>query len=125
MIDVKVNLTIQLPGATMIPEKESLRYSKQLEREVPDWEKNDISQIELGDGKNTKIYKVFTRKSIPARQVIQLSEATYNYMVGNEKTKENKDLNWSNMSAKQRLIWHCNQIAESLGGKVINISIID
>lgn len=122
---IKVNLTIELKGATMISEKESLRYSKQLDKEVPDWEKNDISQIELQDGKNTKTYKVFTRKTIPARQVIQLSEDTYNYMVGNEKTRENKDLNWSNMSAKQRLIWHCNQIAEALGGKVINISVID
>lgn len=125
MIDVKVNLTIALQGSTMISKEESLRYSKQLGQYVPDYEKHDHFTIEVNSSKSkgTEILKVMTRKTKPARQVIQLSEDTYKYMIGS--TSPYGAEGWSNKSAKQRLYWHANQIAEALGGTLESLTIID
>lgn len=96
MIDIKVNLTITLPGRVKISEVE---VSKKLKD------------------------KVFKTKD--AKQVIKLSREAYNFMTSNYCPENFKSKNWSQMGKKARLETHLKEIAEALGGKMLSYQIFE
>lgn len=142
MTDVKVSLTIILPGRQMVSKEESLKSLNKVvtnskgkaikkngklmteEQLVPDFKKNTLTTLKVKDGKEFKTLKVYTRKCVPAKQVINLTEEAYKHMTSNFIPSEYKGI-WSSLSPNQRLKWHCEQIAQLLGGVVDSFQILD
>lgn len=143
MTNIKLSLNILLPGSTMFSEEES---SKQLTKPVknksgkvvrkkgkvltktytvPDFDKYDSFTLRLEQkGKAPEQIRVFTRKCKPARQVINMSEEAYQYMISKEQPAEFKGA-WNALTNYQKLLWYCNRIAASLGGKVESFQVLD
>ena len=143
MTNIKLSLSILLPGSTMFSEEES---SKQLTKPVknksgkvvrkkgkvltttitvPDFDKHDSFTLRLEQkGKAPEQIRVFTRKSKPARQVINMSDEAYQYMISKEQPAEFKGT-WNSLTIYQKLLWHCNRIAASLGGTVEDFQVLD
>lgn len=143
MTNIKLSLSILLPGSTMFSEEES---SKQLTKPVknksgkvvrkkgkvltktctvPDFDKHDSFTLRLEQkGKAPEQIRVFTRKSKPARQVINMSEEAYQYMISKEQPAEFKGT-WNSLTIYQKLLWHCNRVAATLGGTVEDFQVLD
>ena len=110
MSDVKVNLTIIVPGATMMSEQEC---SKQLRKpvinkkgkyagkqardkkgkllwyyeKVPDLTKYDKNELKVRSSEKkgeTEVLTYYTRKCREARQVINISQEAYDYFISSE-----------------------------------------
>lgn len=142
MNNIKVNLSILLPGSTMLSVDESTRIVEEPVRtpggrvkhqngqpvttqvKVMDVHKHNKFEIEVMNRGKKETIKVFTRKSKPAKQVIHLSEEAYEYMVDSETPYQYKGV-WKGLKPNERLRWHCNRIAESLGGTVDDIQVLD
>jgi len=124
MSTTKLSLTILVPGATMVSKEKSLKNFKKDNQEIIP-EVHDTLRISLREGPNEKVYTIKIRKSIPAKQVINMSEEAYNYFVSNEKPYNFKGTGWANLSRNERLFWHCSQIAASLGGIVDSFEVLD
>lgn len=142
MSTVKVNLSILLQGGTMLSVEESTRIieepvktpsgkikhqngqpvTKQIR--VIDTHKHDKFELELRDKFGKETIKVFTRKTKKARQIMHLNEDAYEYMTGPDCPPQFKGV-WRTLSKSERLRWHCNRIAESLGGTVESIQVLD
>lgn len=177
MNDVKVNLTILVPGANIMSEQEC---SKQLRKpvinkrgkyagkqardkngkllwyyeNVPDLTKYDRHDIKVRSKGEVEILTYYTRKSREVKQVINLSQEAYNYFISSEtphgyhaprsfkpyapikshldrKTKEWVDgtpINvqaWKAASLEQRLEWHLNSIATSMGGRIASYTVFN
>lgn len=123
MTNVKVNLSILLPGGTMLSVEESTRIAKDGTR-VIDTHKHNKFELDVLDRGRKQTIKVFTRKSKPVKQVMHLSEEAYDYMTGPEMPPKFKGV-WKGLKPHEKLRWHCNQIAESMGGTVDDIQILD
>jgi len=120
MSNIKVNLSILLQGSTMLSVEESTRIAKDGER-VIDTHKHEKLEITVGKGQTVK---VFTRKCKPAKQIIHLTEEAYEYMTGDNFPYQYKGV-WKALKPNEKLRWHCNRIAESLGGTVDSIMVLD
>lgn len=121
MIDTKLSLSILLPGGTMYSKEESFKNStKTIDgKENIDFRKFDSFSLKVwGENKKLETIKVFTRKSKPAKQVINMTEEAYNYFISQERPENyRQELGpWGKLTPKQRLNWHCANIANSLGG---------
>lgn len=113
MNDVKVNLTIALPGRTMLSKQECLKqlktpkvikkgkYAGQQMRDkegnllyvyknVLDLDKHDAQSVKVKvlnpdtDKMESEVIHFFTRKCIPATQTINISLEAYNYYISDE-----------------------------------------
>lgn len=123
MSTTKLSLTILVPGATMTSKEKSLKNFKTKNEEIiPEF--HDNIRISLRDGTQEKIYNIKVRKSIPAKQVINISEEAYDYFVSNERPDKYRENNWSNLNKNAKIWWHCNQIAASLGGIVDSFEVL-
>lgn len=154
MIDVKMNLTVVLPGSTMVSKQECFKQLKEevkdkkghvvkdrkgnikyKYRSVPDPDKHDVHHLKVSDGKEDEVIHFYTRKCVPAKQVINISTAAYKYFIGTVAPETFsapsgfqpykpiwkmalRDQAWSVMSEEQKLRWHCRRIADTLGGTV-------
>lgn len=123
MDNVKVNLSILLPGGTMLSVEESTRTAKDGTR-VIDVHKHNKTEFDVMDRGKKETIKVFTRKSKSAKQVMHLTEEAYDYMTGSEIPPKYKGV-WKGLKPIEKLRWYCNQIAESLGGVVDDIQVLD
>lgn len=107
MNDIKVNLTILVPGANMMSEQEC---SKQLKKPVIiqkgkyagkqardkkgnplwhyvtslDFEKHDRHDIVVESYQGRELVTFYTRKSRPAKQSINMTTGAYDYFISNE-----------------------------------------
>lgn len=142
MVDTKLSLSVILPGSTMFSTEESVKQLKKPVRNksgktvlkrgkvvykevtVPDFDKHDSFELQLKEKGKTEVIKVLVRKSRPAKQVINLTEAAYNYMVSKECPAGFRG-SWDKLSLKQKLYWHCQQIAIQLGGKLESYEVLD
>lgn len=142
MDNVKVNLSILLQGGTMLSVEESTRIIEEPVRtpsghikyskgkpvtkpvRVMDTHKHNKFELEVMNRGKKETIKVFVRKNKPAKQVIRLNEDAYNYMVSNETPAQYKGV-WKGLKPNEKLRWHCNRIAESLGGVVDSIQVLD
>ena len=160
MYNTKMSLTIELPGSQMMSKQECLkklrkpvlsnRTGKQLFKNgkpvfkteiVDDYDKCDRHTIKVYNkmSKENQFIHYFTRKSIPARQHINMGYEAYEYMTGNSfpegyqaphdfmpnKTLLKRGIGrnqqaWMSLSEDEKLMWHFNRIAADMHGKVVD-----
>lgn len=144
MIDIKVSLTILVPGANMISKEESLKSiqkcvtnkGKQVYKQgkplmeevlVEDLDKHDLNTILISNDKGKIVDRVtfYTRKSVPARRSMNLSREAYDYMVSDVYPEWYKLRNWKNLTKEQRLAIHLERIAQNFGGEVEDFIVYD
>lgn len=141
--EIKVSLIITLQGRVMFSKEECLKtiqktltkknpktgksYEKTIQFLAEDWNKLDSNTLKVTDdkGKNPEIITYYTRKTIPAKQSININKEAYNYMTSRECPSWSKTKVWSQMGAKQRLEMHLQRLAESLGGKVLSYEVFN
>lgn len=127
MNDIKVSLTIALPGRVMLSKAECLKIMKKDSETVvvEDYDKTDKEYLQVGK----RTYTLHLRKTKPATQKLNLSKYAYDYMVGIEPPywvkPYYKGKTWSNLSKKQRLVAHLEGIAESLNGKLQSFEVFE
>lgn len=130
MKNIKLSLSILLPGGTMYSKQECFKNPTVKDENAKnnlDLRKFNSFQIKLRDAKKVETHRIFVRKSKPAKQVLNLSEEAYNYFIGQEKPeKYRSELGpWNKLTKNQKITWHCNNIAENLGGTVESWEILD
>lgn len=133
MIDVKVNLSVILPGSVMLSKEECLKttqkeitkktragkpYKKVIDVKVDDWDKMDRNTLRVSEnGKNAEFITYYTRKCKPASQSLNISTDSYREMVDKANVPSwSTQYKWVNMNKKERLEAHLKKIVESLGG---------
>lgn len=143
MDNIKLSLSIILPGGVMYSREESLKelkkvkknkYGKPIKKDgeiqyttevVEDFNRHDSFIVKVKDDRGKEVpITVLTRSTKPARQVINMSEEAYNYMISRE-TPAGFFGNWNSMSQAQKLKWHCFNIAHQLGGYLDSYQVMD
>lgn len=145
MDNVKVSLTIVVPGATMYSTQECVKKLKQPVinktgkyagkqardergklvweyKEVPDNTKLDTHTFKA----NGEVLNFTTRKCKPVLQVMNICDEAYEAFISNElpvnfktsKGDKHSHYVWEHMAPEAKLEWHLQQIAETLGGYV-------
>lgn len=122
MSEIKVNLSLELRGSTMLSEQECSRNSKK-KKDCYDYFRMEVKG---GKSKNKEIINVAIRKPKTVKQNIKLSKEAYDYMIDkaicpNPKLKKE----WEKFTVNQRLQYHCGQIAEALGAIGFSFEVFD
>lgn len=133
-MEVKVSLTIGLPGAIMWSKEECLKtthkmiekktkagkiYKKTIEVKVEDWDKMEKHTMRVTDKGVAKpeIITFHTRKCKPATQSLNIGKEAYEYMIDKDSCPSwSKPSKWTAMSKKERLEAHLRRTVEHLGG---------
>lgn len=134
MNEIKLNLSIELPGSTMLSKEECLKttrkviekktkagkiYKKTIEVKVEDWDKMKKHSMRVADinGTNPEIITFHTRKCKPATQSLNMSKGAYECMINKDSCPSwSKPGKWAAMSEKERLEAHLQRTVEYLGG---------
>lgn len=126
MSEIKVRLSLELPGSTMLSEQECSANSK-VEEKKKDYYGYFNLKVASGKGKKSKeTLNIAVRKSRTARQNIKLSREAYDYMTDKELCPSPKlKKEWSKFTVNQRLQYHCRQIAEALGAIDFSFEILE
>lgn len=110
--EIKVNLTVVLPGRTMMSEQECSENPKE------NYDTFSLQIVDNDKGKD-KRYTISPklRKSVPATQSMNISREAYNYMssIGSCPAKV-KLRDWEHLHPRQRLEYHLRMICESVKG---------
>lgn len=119
---IKITANFELPGGTMFGKEVCQKNPKEYT------EYNSlIVEDKVKKGKKTEIKRekiqFFTRKSIPALQVINIMDEAYQSMTSNEVPSFSTKSAWNKMTKEQRIVAHLNEIAAHLGGKLIDYTI--
>ena len=126
-MEVKLSLSIKLPGSVMY----SQEGAKALEYQgLAGFTKHSlVVEMHKRMGKKVKVDKETihykTRNTIPAIQNINISKDAYIYMTSKECPSFMSPKDWSRMSKVKKLEAHLNEIAESRGGKVLHYHIFE
>lgn len=140
--EIKVSLTIELQGSTMLSKEECLKttqkvikkkdrktgkvYGKSVMAVVEDWDKMDRHTMKVVDKGTSSEIVFYTRKSKPARQHVNICKSAYIYMTeGNICPEWCRISTWRQMSKIQRLEAHMDRMAQDMGGKVLSYDILD
>lgn len=148
MTDIKVSLTIALPGSTMVSKQECLTYSKRpvyskktgkqvykygqplyeiVETENP--KMHDLNTLLLTNSKGKVVDKLYfyTRKCKPAFKTTHMSKECYLAMISTECPPQFRGpkKQWMKMKEIERLEWHMQNYAEAFQGKVVSYTIYD
>lgn len=129
-MEVKVSLTIGLPGAIMWSKEECLKTTQKaitakngrkriVTKVVEDWDKMEKHTMRVTDtdGTNPEIITFYTRKCKPAMQSLNISREAYKYMIDKDSCPSGfKHSKWAAMSKKERLEAHLQRTVEHLGG---------
>lgn len=124
MYETKVRLSLVIPGNTMISSQDCDKMSNN------DAYNKSSMEVKVEKRKGKKVFydkeylHIYTRKTIPARQLICISKESYDYMLAYAPTSK-LHKGWNNISKKQRLNYHFQQIAESLNAISFNYEILD
>lgn len=134
MSEIKLNLSIELPGSTMLSKEECLKttrkviekktkagkiYKKTIEVKVEDWDKMEKHSMRVAniDGTSPEIITFHTRKCKPATQSLNMSKEAYECMINEDSCPSwSKPGKWAAMSEKERLEAHLQRTVEYLGG---------
>ena len=117
--NIKVSLYIELPGSTMYSKESSLVNGTP----IPDRHNKEFLKVENGNGREETIV-INTRKCIPAKKVVNLTEDAYNYFISDEKPYEYKG-DWRKMTPAARLQYHMEELSKAMGGKMIDYVILN
>ena len=115
MDNIKINLTITLPGSVLVSKEESLKNPKQT---------TEKTEMELFYRGKKERLQIFTRKAKPAKQVINLTQEAYDNFISDNIPHKFKGV-WKGLSDKDKIRWWCQNIASSLGGTVGGFEIFD
>lgn len=126
MSEIKVRLSMEVPGATMLSSQDCEKMSKKEAYE------HSIVTVEykVKKGKKLKTVKetlhINTRKSRHAKHNISITKEAYASMISKTEIPVPK-LNkvWSQMSNKKRLEYHLNLIAENFNAYSYSYEILD
>lgn len=134
MSEIKLSLSIELQGSTMLSKEECLKtthkviekktksgkiYKKTIKVKVEDWDKMDKCSMRVinKNGINPEIITFYTRKCKPATQSLNMSKEAYEYMIDKDSCPSwSKPGKWAAMSEKERLESHLQRTVEHLGG---------
>lgn len=126
MSEIKVRLSMEVPGAVMLSSQDCEKMSK---KEAYDHTTIVVEQ-KVKKGKKLVTEKetlhINTRKSKPARQSISISKEAYSYMTDAREIPLARLLKtWGNMTVAQRLEYHLNLIAENFGAASFSYEVLD
>ena len=120
MSEIKLNLSLTLPGSVMLSEQECSKNPKDC------YDNFSMKVCKDAKGKQKEIIHIKTRKSKPAKQNIKLSREAYDYMTDGKICPDSKLKKiWGNYTAHQRIKYHCRQIAEALGAISFTFEVLD
>lgn len=127
MSEIKVSLSIELPGGTMLSQKLAESFEEQ---NLAGFTKHSMSvdnHTKVGKKIKTEreIIHFKTRNSIPAYQSLNISKEAYIYMTGKECPSFISQKDWVRLSKSKKLEMHLNEIASSLGGKIANYHVFE
>lgn len=138
MDNVKVRLSITLPGSVMYSKQECFKQLKKTHKnknghkvtktvEEPIPEMFDFHSFKLKDSKTGKVttYQYKTPKCRPALKVINITTEAYVEMTKGECPSWVKPKVWQTMKPKERLENHLKRIAEHNGGQVLDYQVLD
>ena len=140
-MEVKVSLTIELPGAMMWSKEECLKtthkvikketkagkiYKKTIKVKVEDWDKMDEHTMRVAGGFKPQVITFHTRKCKPAAQSLNISKEAYEYMIDKDSCPSwCKPSKWAATSKKQTLAAHLQRTVEHLGGTSYTYQVFD
>lgn len=114
MVEPKLSLILVLPGSTMVSQQVAENKPKKL-----------IKKGKLKKDKSSKDSVFRTKKLIPAKQVLKMSQEAYEDMLGTStnpkynkvvaKSKGKLIRVWDTMSEDARIRKHCELIAHDMG----------
>lgn len=129
MSEIKVRLSLDVPGAQRISREEALKYPS---------DSYDVSHIKVEyTDKGKKKYEtvlVKTLKNRVVKQSIQISREAYDYMVEEPVSdkfrkkvlyKKQEARLWDTLSLEKKLSYHFNKIAEHFGASGFSFEILD
>ena len=142
MSEIKVNLSIVLPGRTLLSKEECLKttqkvienkskngkvFKKTINIQVEDWSKMDKHTMKVeAKGEKPEIITFYTRRSKPALQILNINKEAYEYMIDkNYCPSWVKPSRWNGMSKKERLESHLQRTVEYLGGISYTYKVLD
>lgn len=143
MSNIKIRLTVVLPGSTLLSQEETCKLQnvtvktesgkpvvkdgKVLTEPVllPDKHKFNHFEIKVMHKGRPEVLKVATRKSKPAKQVIRLSEEAYKEFINSSIVPYKFKGVWKGLTDNQRIKWHCQQIADALGGTLDSFVVLE
>lgn len=119
MDNIRISLTVALPGSVMVTQAQAKE-----QKNLYNVEEISLTSIGKNGKKKTETLNILTRKCIPAKQAINMSEDALEHFkkspISGYKTKE-----WLRLSVRQRVKLHCEEHAAYLGGKLIDFHIFD
>ena len=130
MVEPKLSLTIVLPGSIMVSQQEAENKPEELTEE----HKMLLKSYKSKKDKSPEVITFRRRKSIPAKQVLKMSQEAYEAMLEESTSpKYNKIVArakgklirvWDTMSEDARIKKHCAIIAHDLGAIDFNFNIL-
>lgn len=122
MSEIKISVSITLPGGVMLTQAEA----KQLEKEKTGTG-FDITKLKVEDKKGNKdVLSIKTRKYKSCSQSINMSKEAYDYMVSKDSCLSNiKPYVWNKMNKTQRLEAHLDLVCKALKGTSYTYKVFD
>ena len=139
----KIRLSIVLPGSTLLSQEETCKLQTRTVKTasgkpkvengkvvteevlVPDRSKFSQFELKVMDKGKPETIMVSVPKSRPATQVISLSEEAYDYFTDPMAIPYKFKGVWKGLTPNQRVQWHCQQIAEAMGGRLDSFVILE
>lgn len=139
----KIRLSIALPGSVLFSQEETCKLQNVVVKDksgkpvvkdgkvlteptlLPDKHKFNHFEVKVMDNGRPEALKVATRKCRPATQVISLSEDAYFEFIDPTHAPYKYKGVWKSLTKNQRVQWHCQQIAEAMGGTLDSFVILD
>lgn len=122
MSEIKISISITLPGGVMLTQAEA----KQLEKEKTGTG-FDITKLKVEDKKGNKdVLSIKTRKYKSCSQSINMSKEAYDYMTSKDSCLPNiKSYVWAKMNKTQRLEAHLDLVCKALKGTSYTYKVFD
>ena len=131
MVEPKLSLILVLPGSIMV----SQQMAENKPEELTEEHKMLFKSYKSKKDKSPEVITFRTRKSIPARQVLQMSKEAYKAMLEEPtspkyskivaKVKGKPIRVWDTMSEDARIKKHCELIAHDMGAIDFSYNILD
>ena len=122
MSEIKISVSITLPGGVMLTQAEA----EQLEKEKTGTG-FDITKLKVEDKKGNKdVLSIKTRKYKSCSQSINMSKEAYDYMTSKDSCLPNiKSYMWAKMNKTQRLEAHLDLVCKALKGTSYTYKVFD
>lgn len=117
MTNPKLNLSLQVPGACMLSQQECCKNPKDsydTTKMMVEYEVTDTEGKKTKKRKVKELINIRTRKSVPAKQNIVMSEEAYKHMLETPVDLRTSLTAWLRMPEDQRLKAHLDCIAHDM-----------